>query len=172
MRALAGLIVIATVAGCHAAPTVPQLAQARVAQHAAVRDTGNPVADATAAAQNDLAAIDAALHALALDTARGRKITPERDKILTVGLAPLLQQLDADTAAIAARLAAAGAGGDASATAAQAELDRHHPLAGEALGADPNAADMLYRVTQYRLKLGALVELGLRVAAATPAPAP
>ena len=127
MRALAALLLIATMAGCHAAPSAPLVAKARVAQHAAIRDTGDPLADA---AQADLAVIDATFHALGLDTASGRKLTPERDRALIPGLATLVQQLDADMAAMTARLAAAGT---PQATAAQQVLDRYHPLAGEAL---------------------------------------
>lgn len=163
MRALAGLLLIATMAGCHAAPSAPLVAKARVAQHAAIRDTGDPLVDAAQAAQADLATIDATFHTLGLDTASGRKITPERDRALIPGLATLVQQLDADVATMATRLAAAGT---PQATAAQQVLDRYHPLAGEALLEGATATDMLYRVTQYRVKLGALVELQLRQAAA------
>jgi hypothetical protein len=152
------LLLIATMAGCHAAPSAPLVAKARVAQHAAIRDTADPLA---AAVQADLDVIDAKFHDLGLDTASGRKLTPERDRALIPGLATLCQQLDADMAAMTARLAAAGT---PQAAAAQQLLDRYHPLAGETLVEGATATDMLYRVTQYRVKLGALLELQLRAA--------
>ncbi|MDB5096861.1 MAG: hypothetical protein JWM80_1282 [Cyanobacteria bacterium RYN_339] len=167
MRALAALLLMVTLAGCHAVPSAPVAARARVAQHAAIRDTGDVLVDAAQAAHADLDAIDAAFHTLSLDTAAGRKLTPARAKSLTTGLVPLLQQLDLDTAAIATRLAGANT---PAATAALAEFDKHHPLAGEVLGPDATASDMLYRITQYRLKLAALVELQLRQGNDPPAP--
>ena len=171
--AMLALVVLATVPACgqgapgQAARKPAALAQAREAdgEAALVR----AVALQAHAALQD---VDAAYKALKLDTAAGRKLTPKREPVVREGLVPVIARLDATTAAIAAKLAPAEA--SPKLATLLAAFNARAPQATDAAPADVAATTLLYRVAQYRLKLGFLVEYALRrgLVAELPAPAP
>jgi hypothetical protein len=162
-------------AGCHAAPSV-RVPQAAVKNTRAVAvrtlppEEAAPLAELQGQARAMLEAIMAEYHALGLDTASGRKLTPKNEPAVVAGLAPLVAQLDADMARIDERLASLP--GEAAATL-RAEMQRRPPLANDLPPPDASATDLLYRLALTRVKLGTLVEFTLRqdVVPAPPVPA-
>ena len=95
--------------------------------------------------------------ALGLNTAAGRKITPAREPVIREGLAPLLAKLNERIAGWVTKLEADGRYDEVA-----KELSSRRPTLGDALPEDASAADMLYRLAQYRLKLGVLIEFAVR----------
>ena len=164
VRVVSVLVAIALLPACGQAAPSPagDAPQVRAAAGPAARAEVEPL-DLTLlheigeAAQATLREIDARYAELKLNTAAGRKITPAREAPLKAGLAPLIAELDGRLAGWLSRLEA-----DARYAAVANDVARRRPLTGEVLPADAGAADMLYRVAQYRLKLGALVELAAR----------
>jgi hypothetical protein len=142
---------VATLAGLHARP----------AAGLAVRDAAdNDLAflhDVGEEAKQTQKDIQAKYIELGLNTSAGRKFTPARETELRDGLGPLLGTLDQRIAGWVSRLQADGRYGDVA-----KDLTQRRPALGEALPADASAADMLYRLAQYRLKLGALIEYAVR----------
>lgn len=138
------------------APTVRQAAAAKARSEAQRLDLVL-LSEIGEAAKKTLREIDMVYAELKLNTAAGRKITPQREEPLRAGLAPLIAELEARLAHWVGQLEA-----DARYRAIAEEVARRRPLAGEPLPADAEAADMLYRVAQYRLKLGVLVEYAAR----------
>lgn len=171
--ALLALVVIATVPAC--GQGAPGQAARKPAGLAMARELEGEAALIRAVALEAHGALldaDAAYKRLKLDTAAGRKLTPQREPVVREGLGPVVARLEAATAAIAVRLGPA----DASSKLAtlQASFAARPPLATDAVPGDATATTLLYRVAQYRLKLGFLVEYALRrgLVAELPAPAP
>lgn len=101
--------------------------------------------------------IDAKYAALGLTTAAGRKLTPAREAAIRDGLTPFLATLDGRFTGWIAQLQ----NDTAYADVAQ-NLSQRRPMLGDAVPTDASAADLLYRLTQYRLKLGTLIEYAVR----------
>lgn len=171
--ALIALVVIQAVSACgHGAPGQ---AAARVPGPASAREAADEatlIRTLALEAHGAMLDADAAYKRLGLNTAAGRKLTPNREAAVRDGLLPVVAKLDATTAAITARLAP-GEGSAKLATLREAFAARA-PIAGETVAADVAATNLLYRVAQYRLKLGFLVEYALRrgIVAELPMPAP
>lgn len=171
--ALLALVVASTVSAC--GQGLPGQALRKPPGIAAAREASAEPALIRALAleaHQALLEADAAYSRLRLDTAAGRKLTPKREPIVREGLLPVVARLEVVSAAIAARLGPADTSSKL-ATLHDAFAARA-PRAGEALPADVTANTLLYRVAQYRLKLGFLVEYALRrgIVAELPAPAP
>lgn len=110
-------------------------------------------------AQEALAHADATYATLKLNTAHGRKITPEKEPMLVEGLKPLVQRLEADSAEALSRLQQVGT---PKMTYLARELSRLGPPlvdpAQPSFAVEPSASDLLYRVAQYRVRFGFLLE--------------
>lgn len=170
-----------TLTACGTAPTglagAPRQAASLAAQSAMSEPEVEVVRECVRIAQEALAHADAVYSALKLDTAHGRKLTPEREPILQSGLVPLLRRLEHDSAAISAIITAEPT---PKLAYLQREFAKRGPGPVEAAVEPPSASELLYRVAQYRLKLGFLLEYanrkGLLPAAptwkVTPAPVP
>ena len=111
------------------------------------------------AAQEAIAHADATYATLKLNTAHGRKITPEKEPMLVEGLKPLVLRLEADSAEALSRLMEAGT---PKMTYLARELYRLGPPAVDptqpAITGEPRASDLLYRVAQYRVRFGFMLE--------------
>ncbi|MEB3223435.1 MAG: hypothetical protein VKS61_15275 [Candidatus Sericytochromatia bacterium] len=104
-----------------------------------------------------LAALDETCAALKLNTPGGRRFTPEQEVRLREGLTPALARLDRATDAIAARLRA-----EALTTRVRGFTDRFDAIAPvSGVDATPTATGLLFRVSQYRVKLGAVIDFAL-----------
>lgn len=158
---LIALVVVTTVSACgHSAPGQaarkgPGLAAAREAV-----DEPALIRALALEAHGALLEADAAYKRLALNTAAGRKLTPKREPAVREGLLPVIARLEETTGAIAGRLGPAE--GSAKLATLRDAFAARPPLAGEVVAADVAVTTLLYRVAQYRLKLGFLVEYALR----------
>jgi hypothetical protein len=101
--------------------------------------------------------IEATYISLGLNTAAGRKLTPAKEGALKAGLAPFLATLDARIAGCLAKLK-----GDERYADVVAELEKRKPLFGDAMPDGATASELLYRLAQYRLKVGVLIEYAVR----------
>jgi hypothetical protein len=101
--------------------------------------------------------IDAKYAELGLNTAAGRKLTPAREAAIKDGLTPFLATLDQRLNGWIGRLQ-----DDTQYADVAKDLSQRRPLLGDSLPTDAAASDMLYRLTQYRLKLGTLIEYAVR----------
>ncbi len=170
---LIALVVITTVSACgHGAPGQAARKAPGQAYAREVADEAALIRALALEAHGALLEADAGYKRLGLNTAAGRKLTPKREPVVREGLLPIVAKLEAATVAISGRL------GPSEASAKLATLREAFaarlPVAGESLPADVAATNLLYRVAQYRLKLGFLVEYALRrgIVADLPMPSP
>lgn len=168
---IAALVLATTLSACgqgmpsQAARKAPGMSAAREAADEAALIRGLALE-----AHDALLKLDAAYHDLGLDTAAGRKLTPKREPIVRDGLKPVLARLEGVTTSIAQRLTVDQ--GSAKLATLRDAFSGRAPFPGDMVAADADANAMLYRVAQYRLKLGFLVEYALRRGLVADLPAP
>lgn len=111
------------------------------------------------AALETLAHADSTYAALKLNTAHGRKITPDKEPMLIAGLTPLVSRFEEDGSVALARLHQAGT---PKMSYMARELSRlGPPIAdpdGFAAAVEPTASELIYRVAQHRVRFGFLIE--------------
>lgn len=168
---IAALVLVSTLSAC--AQGLPATAVRQAVGVAAAREAGGEAAlirGLALEAHDALLKLDAAYHDLRLDTAAGRKLTPKREPVVREGLKPVLARLEVVVSSIAQRLTTEQ--GSAKLATLRDAFSARAPFPGDLVAADADANAMLYRVAQYRLKLGFLVEYALRRGLVADLPAP
>lgn len=159
---LVSLVALLSLSACGQAPWASSGGlRARPAAVVGVREASNgdvamlhDIGEQAKQTQKD---VDAKYAELGLTTAAGRKLTPAREAAIKEGLTPFLATLDGRFTGWIAQLQSDTAFADVA-----KDLSQRRPMLGDGLPADASAADLLYRLTQYRLKLGTLIEYAVR----------
>lgn len=161
MQLATAIALATTLAGCGATVVSPALRQTAGMTRASVPTDAEKaiIHELGMMAQQALTDADAAYSALKLDTAAGRKLTPKKEPEVREGLRPVVARFEADTKTLHARLEE---GGTPKLMLLSRDLDMKGPAPGDVLAPEATASDMLYRIAQYRVKFGAMVEYAHR----------
>jgi hypothetical protein len=171
LRPLCALLAALVLAGCGAAAS-PASAMKRAPAVAAARTAEGDAALVKALALEahaSLSRLDETYAELKLNTPGGRRFTPEQETRVRDGLTPAIARLDDAATTIATRLRE-----DARTSRVQTFAGRFGALAprtGADAALEPTATALLFRVSQYRVKLGAVIDFALEQGWLTELPA-
>ncbi|MEB3329534.1 MAG: hypothetical protein VKQ33_09915 [Candidatus Sericytochromatia bacterium] len=116
-----------------------------------------------------LSALDVTYAELKLNTPGGRRFTPEQEVRVREGLLPAIVRLDEATGLIAARLRQDAHTGQVRAFAGRFEALT--PRTGPDAAPEPTATALLFRVSQLRVQLGAVIDFAIEQGWLTELPA-